>query len=476
MEMVVDSASGFPSRSELGLFHDSNSKENSSGAGDYLGMSHASRLGFRHHTVLTHTSCGVVSLMETPKKIGIYGLGVGGAGRKGVFMAARLASRYEVTIILDAQHSAADLERYFGVDLRGVKLHPVRQGFHDAVSRALQPVLKSGRRSGHLDALLADLRRDLDFTYFQRIQKLGLDLFINNKFGSNLLCPAPRGIFMCMFPHPMRGQPRPDYGVLHSLYAAAMSRISSLTPQVLDSYTQITANSVFTAEWIGKLWNRQATVVYSASPDMGPPATKEKIIVHVGRIGARSRADYKHQGTLLEAFREMPELHSAGWQLHFAGSVLPEEASQSEFSRLRESAANLAVWFHPNLDFDSLRDLYRRAAIYWHATGYGVPVDEKPFCHEHFGMTTVEAMSAGAVPVVIDSGGQKEIVDHGLDGFRWDSLRQLREFTLRLAADPSLLEEFSRRAVSSSRRFSSEAFGERLDQMVGSLLERGPGG
>ena len=414
--------------------------------------------------------------MGTRKKIGIYGLGVGGAGRKGVSMAARLARGYDVTIILDAQYGTADLERYFGVDLSGVKLHPVRQGFHQAVSRTLQPVLRSGRRFGHLDALLGDLRRDLDFTYFRQIQELGLDLFINNRFGSNLRCPAPHGIFMCMFPHPMRGQPRPYYGIIHSLYAAVMDRISSLTPQVLDSYTQITANSAFTAEWVGKLWNRQATVVYSASPDMGPPSAKDKIILHVGRIGAPSRADYKHQGTLLEAFRDMPELHSAGWQLHFAGSVLPEEASQRQFSRLRESAANLPVWFHPNLDFDSLRDLYRRAAIYWHATGYGVPVNEKPFCHEHFGMTTVEAMSAGAVPVVIDSGGQKEIVDQGVNGLRWESLHQLRESTLKLAADPLLRDEFSRRAVSSSRRFGSEAFGERLERIVGSVLKGGPGG
>lgn len=414
--------------------------------------------------------------MDTRKKIGIYGLGAGGGGRKGVFMAARLSRRYEVTMLLDAEDSPADLERYFGVDLSGVKLVPLRQRFHEALSRSLRPVLKSGRRFGHLDGLLDDLRRDLDFTYFRQIQDLGLDLFINNKFGSNLRCPAPHGIFMCMFPHAMRGQPRPYYGMLHSLYAAAMDRISPLTPEVLDSYTLITANSAFTAEWVGKFWKRDAAVVYSASTDMGPPSTKEKIIVNVGRFGNRNRADYKHQGTLLEAFRSMPELHSMGWQLHFAGSLIVEEASTREFSRLQESAGGLPVVFHPNVNFDALRDLYRRAAIYWHATGYGVPVDEKPFCHEHFGITTVEGMSAGAVPVVIDSGGQKETVEHDVDGFRWNSLGQLREFTVRMAADSALREEFSRRAVASSRRFGSEAFGGRIEQIVGALLEGGSKG
>ena len=38
---------------------------------------------------------------------------------------------------------------------------------------------------------------------------------------------------------------------------------------------------------------------------------------------------------------------------------------------------------------------------------------------EHFGITTVEAMAAGCVPVVIDKADQREIVRHVTDGYRW---------------------------------------------------------
>jgi len=37
---------------------------------------------------------------------------------------------------------------------------------------------------------------------------------------------------------------------------------------------------------------------------------------------------------------------------------------------------------------------------------------------EHFGITTVEAMAAGCVPLVYDSGGQAEIVSSGYNGYR----------------------------------------------------------
>ena len=34
-------------------------------------------------------------------------------------------------------------------------------------------------------------------------------------------------------------------------------------------------------------------------------------------------------------------------------------------------------------------------------------------------MSTVEAMSAGAVPIVLDTAGARDSVRHGVDGIRW---------------------------------------------------------
>ena len=125
----------------------------------------------------------------------------------------------------------------------------------------------------------------------------------------------------------------------------------------------------------------------------------------------------------------MKHLHNNGWQLHFAGKVAPDPQSAQLARRLVRAATGFPVTFHFGLPFDALRDLYRRSSIYWHATGYGFPADDYPDLQEHLGNTTVEAMSAGAIPVVINTGGQRELVMHERDGFVWNDLPELVKYT-----------------------------------------------
>jgi len=81
---------------------------------------------------------------------------------------------------------------------------------------------------------------------------------------------------------------------------------------------------------------------------------------------------------------------------------------------------------------------------------------------EHFGITIVEAMSAGCVPIVHDSGGPKEIV--GDSGFLW---RQIDDIpTLLLTAD-RFRQSLSESAAKRARVFSRERF----DKALGEVLE-----
>ncbi len=66
------------------------------------------------------------------------------------------------------------------------------------------------------------------------------------------------------------------------------------------------------------------------------------------------------------------------------------------------------------------------ASIYWHAGGLGEDPDRHPDRFEHFGITVVEAMAAGAVPLVFAAGGPAEIVEHGVNGFHWHRRRRAR--------------------------------------------------
>ncbi len=89
-------------------------------------------------------------------------------------------------------------------------------------------------------------------------------------------------------------------------------------------------------------------------------------------------------------------------------------------------------------------------------------------------MTVVEAMSAGAVPVALNSGGPRETVQHEVSGILWNSLPELQRYTELLASDPALLRQIGERAVASIVRFHRAAFEERIKSLAESLLSRNP--
>ena len=113
---------------------------------------------------------------------------------------------------------------------------------------------------------------------------------------------------------------------------------------------------------------------------------------------------------------------------------------------------------HPDASGAELRDLYGRASIFWHAAGLGEDPERHPDRYEHFGITTVEAMSAGAVPVVIDAAGQVEIVEQGASGYRFAGLDGLVTHTERLIADPAWRATLSAAAERRARDFGWDAF------------------
>jgi glycosyltransferase involved in cell wall biosynthesis len=44
-------------------------------------------------------------------------------------------------------------------------------------------------------------------------------------------------------------------------------------------------------------------------------------------------------------------------------------------------------------------------------------------------MSTVEAMQNGCLPIVFDGGGQREIVENGISGYRFSSISELLDLT-----------------------------------------------
>ena len=104
-----------------------------------------------------------------------------------------------------------------------------------------------------------------------------------------------------------------------------------------------------------------------------------------------------------------------------------------------------------NLPADELRELFARASVYWHATGFSV---KEPAAQEHFGITIIEGMAAGAVPVVFNSGGPPEIITSGENGYLFDTLEELVDDTLATGHRARPLAQLSRRPPASGRASS----------------------
>lgn len=393
------------------------------------------------------------------KTVGIYNLHMptrGGGEKLTLVLAEHLSRDHDVQLFHNTTLDPKTLEETFAVDLSRVKftkLEPVRFPL-----RAVAKI--RGRQipfSGH---------------HYLQLKELDLDLFINISHGSTLPNPARRGIFLCMFPSDLSLNLNGFARMRNSLASSLEKVVRTEVEGWLNSYSEVIAISQYSADWVRRLWQKDPEVVYPPVDDMGPPGVKERIILHVGRFTPAKSAAYhnKAQDFLLAAFGKMTELHHEGWELHFAGNIgLARDAGQLA-TTLLERAEELPVRFHFNAPFEELRNLYRRAAIYWHATGVGNEPAAYPARQEHFGITTVEAMSAGAVPVVINSGGQTEIVSDGVNGFCWNEIDGLLKKTQMLVENSDLRDSLSRAAIESSKKFRREVFVAGMDESIKRVL------
>ena len=234
-------------------------------------------------------------------------------------------------------------------------------------------------------------------------------------------------------------------------------------------------NSKFTKSFIDKELRVNSKVIYPPVKIKTQKNVKENIILHVGRFRVKDVTtningvkegigDYKKQSVMLEAFKEMVNKGLKDWKLVIATSV--NDGEMKIFETFKKAAEGFPIEFLVNKSNEELWDIYSKAKIYWHASGFGEDLEKNPEYAEHFGISTVEAMGAGAVPVVINAGGQKEIVIEGENGFLWDSINELQAKTLKLIQDEPLLNKLSKQAMESSKEFSAERFYQAVNNLI----------
>lgn len=247
--------------------------------------------------------------------------------------------------------------------------------------------------------------------------------------------------------------------IIHFQFPVEWVKKTLWTKFKLLQVKNIICNSKFTKLYIDKKFNVRSDVVYPpVSIQSNGSAEKKDIILHVGRFGiSREGKNFKKQDFMIEVFKQMFKLKLVeGWKFVMIISVRVED--KEKLGSLREQAKGFPIEIIESPSNEKLWEMYGKAKIYWHASGFGEDLEKHPERAEHFGIATAEAMGAGVVPVVINAGGQPEIVIDGKNGFLWDTKEELIEKTKQLIINQKLWKQLSDAGKKSVAKFSEEQF------------------
>lgn len=235
----------------------------------------------------------------------------------------------------------------------------------------------------------------------------------------------------------------------------------SLANQIkLKFIRKIVCFSEYTQKYIDAEFGVKSNLIYPAVEVSPIKVLKENIILSVGRF--ITTLHQKKQESLIEAFIEI-EQQLPKWQLILVGGT--ELGSERFVQTLRKKARGHRIAIKTDISASGLSRLYAQAKIYWHAAGFGADLRQNPQKAEHFGISIVEAMGNGTVPIVFNAGGPTEIVTPQ-SGRVWNSLKELKELTQELAHNNQKREEIAGASKQRASIFNKQKFCERWHEII----------
>lgn len=196
------------------------------------------------------------------------------------------------------------------------------------------------------------------------------------------------------------------------------------------------------------------------------PSVKEPLIMNVGRFFAHDTSNSKRQDVVIDVFKTLYESGVLkGYSLVLMGNVDPNPDSYHAVEELKAKAKGFPIDIMVDAPFETMKALYQHSRFYWHAAGYGVDQEHHPEQTEHFGITTLEAMSSGCIPLVVPNGGQREVV--GDAGFFWETKEELMGVMKQVVKEPKAeISAQSERAIKRAAVYGKQMFIRSVEELL----------
>lgn len=368
---------------------------------------------------------------------------LGGGQRYACQMAAILSKEHDVSFILKGKADKGFIEKAYNVDFSRVNVVPIPKNL----------LLKIPKTPLHMaNEFISEVGLQQECRKVSSMTK-DFDLFVNCEMSFQVKPLSKKSILITPFPR--------DFGKGYYSLLYKMIRSKNYIPD----YDIVLCYSQFSKDWIRKLWGADAQILSPFCGNLGK-GEKQDFILSVSRL-TYDRS--KKQAEMLRAFKEMVDGGLRGWTLMIAGAARNIKPEMAFLEELKREGKGYPVVIEVNVSHEKVSELYATSKIFWHLCGLGVDEEREAKKMEHFGMTTVEAMQNGCVPVVFNGGGQKEIVDNGCNGFLIDNLPELRERTLELAGNPGLISSMAEKAKERAKEFDLEAFAKKVAMLIQSI-------
>jgi glycosyltransferase involved in cell wall biosynthesis len=281
------------------------------------------------------------------------------------------------------------------------------------------------------------------------------DLFINFEFPTFIKPLSKRSIYVMQ---------QPPYIYLHKIIPLE---------RVINNYSAIVVYSNFVRSVVEAVYYNllpHVEIIYPGVPfnslikysaDIG--AEEDDIIINIGRFISRKillPSNNKCQDYLINAFNDLySKYHPIKLRLYLTGSLDNRRENIKFFEYCLNIRKTPSITLIPNISPDLLRRLLMQAKVYWHATGACKSKKNiQPAEFESFGISIIEAMAFGAVPVAYYIGGSAEIIQHGINGFLFRNKEELIEYTLKIITSKKLFKQLSNNAKERVKDFDIKIF------------------